>query len=62
MTLHQPNDIIAQRYRIVTPLEKGGMGISYEAEDLTNYQRVTQSCFFTTSKRLENIRTFREGS
>ena len=40
MTLHQPNDIIAQRYRIVTPLEKGGMGITYEAEDLTNYQRV----------------------
>lgn len=40
MTLHQPNDIIAGKYRIVTALGKGGMGITYEAEDLTNYQRV----------------------
>ncbi len=39
-TLHQPNEIINQRYRIVTPLGQGSMGTTYEAEDLTNYQRV----------------------
>lgn len=39
-TLHQPNDIIAQRYRLVSPLGRGGSGTTYEAEDLTNYQRV----------------------
>jgi serine/threonine protein kinase len=39
-TLHQPNDTINQRYRIVTPLGQGSMGTTYEAEDLTNYQRV----------------------
>ena len=40
MTLHQPNDTIAERYRIVAPLGQGGMGITHEAEGLTNYQRV----------------------
>jgi len=39
-TLHQPEDIINQRYRIVTPLGQGSMGTTYEGEDLTNYQRV----------------------
>lgn len=39
-TLHQPEDIINQRYRIVTLLGQGSTGITYEAEDLTNYQLV----------------------
>jgi hypothetical protein len=39
-TLNQPNDIIAQRYRLVAPLGQGAFGTTYEAEDLTNYQRV----------------------
>ena len=38
--LHQPNDIVARRYRIVTPLGRGSMGTTYEAEDLSNYKRV----------------------
>ena len=39
-TLHQANDIIGERYRLVTPLGEGAFGTTYEAEDLTNYRRV----------------------
>ncbi|MBE9041743.1 serine/threonine protein kinase [Oscillatoriales cyanobacterium LEGE 11467] len=38
--LYQTNDIIRDRYRIVSPIGEGSMGTTYEAEDLTNYQRV----------------------
>ena len=39
-TLHQANDIIADRYRIVNSLGRGQCSSTYEAEDLTNNQRV----------------------
>jgi serine/threonine protein kinase len=38
--LHQSGDIIIQRYRFIAPLGRGGMGTTYEAEDLTNHQKV----------------------
>ncbi len=38
--LHQPGDIIAERYQIIDTLGQGGIGITYEAEDLHNSQRV----------------------
>lgn len=38
--LHQPEEIIDDRYRLVTPLGCGAMGTTYEAEDLTNDRRV----------------------
>lgn len=38
--LHQPGDIIAQRYRITDTLGQGGVGITYAAEDLTSGEQV----------------------
>jgi eukaryotic-like serine/threonine-protein kinase len=38
--LHQPDDLVANRYRIVAPLGRGTMATTYEAEDLTDCQRV----------------------
>ena len=37
---HSRDDVINQRYRIVVELGRGACGITYEAEDLTSYQRV----------------------
>lgn len=38
--LHQPGDIIAERYRLVAFLGQGAFSNTYEAEDLTNHQCV----------------------
>ena len=38
--LHQPGDIIAQRYRITDTLGQGGVGITYAAQDLKSGQQV----------------------
>jgi serine/threonine protein kinase len=39
-TVHSPEDMIVQRYQIVGTLGQGGMGTTYEAEDLANDSRV----------------------
>jgi serine/threonine protein kinase len=38
--LHQPGDIIAQRYRIIDTLGQGGVGITYATEEVKSGQQV----------------------
>ncbi len=37
---HQPEDVVADRYRVISTLGVGGVGITYAAEDLQNGTRV----------------------
>ena len=38
--LHQPNNIIAKKYRIINTLGEGGSGVTYLAQDLENNKSV----------------------
>ena len=38
--LHQPEEIIAQKYRIIKILGEGGVGITYEVEDLDSGNKI----------------------
>lgn len=38
--LYHPGDVIGDRYEIVKPLGKGGMGVTYEAKDRSSQQMV----------------------
>ncbi len=51
---HQPEEIIAQRYRILGILGQGGIGITYEAEDLKSSQRVALKA--VSLRRMDNFK------
>ena len=43
---HQPGDIVAQKYRIVRLLGEGGVGTTYDAEDLQTHPRIALKVVF----------------
>lgn len=58
--LHQPNDIVAQRYQILNSLGRSATGNIYEAKELTNHKRVVIQAFsiltIQDSKVLEGLK------